>query len=162
MEAYELQSRIQRSEAELVDLQAEIHRLRQKQEVYGQHMEKLRRQEEAGEEFYFQQRRKLEPVRCIVRGRATESAVCEYDELLGNKRWEKARDDFEEIRIIIQRNINLAEEKIQNAEKRIYALEEQISTYQGELRRMETEATVYRGQLQKTVFSGKGTKRHGK
>lgn len=134
MEKYELQNRIRVDGEEIDTLHVEIARLRQKQEVYNRHLEIVNRQEEAGESLYFYQRQKLNSVLDLARGRAIESAMCEYDDLFGAERWGEAQQDFYEIRMIIQKNNHIAEERIREAQKRINLLEERISVCESRLR----------------------------
>lgn len=137
MEIYELQIKIREAEDEISDLQAEIERLRQKIENYNRHLALVNRKEEAGESFYSCQRKKVDSVRNKARGKAIESAIREYDELFSIGRWNAVQEDFEAIRAMIQKNINLAESRIEEAQRRIQTLKWRIGDWYGDIRRIE-------------------------
>ena len=138
MNKYELRVKINRAQNEIGELRYDIQRLYDKRYTYEAEKSKAYSLITDTEDYYT---RKQNRVRALegVNGRANSTMLAKLTELFTYEGMKAIIDGYDYIADCIQNNIQIADEKIVEAETRIRQLEINIYNWENEIRNITME-----------------------
>lgn len=139
MNRYELQYRINNTNEEISYLQNQNARLQEDRERFVQDYGMIQKEKDKEEMLFASQKRKKENITGIVRGRAATSFVEKIGQGYSTKKLAELFQYYDGILSNIRKNIEIADERIQENNRRILQLQGNISSWNKEIQKIIKE-----------------------